>query len=54
MIVNFAICLIIGYAFGRYNAPRQPFYMLGTPIDPITNSNERRETNAQTGMKIRD
>ena len=47
MIVNLAICLIIGYAFGRYNAPRQPFHLIGTPIDPITNSNEGRETNAQ-------
>ncbi len=47
MIVSFAGCLIIGYAFGRYNTPRQPFYLLGTPIDPITNSNQRSETNAQ-------
>ena len=47
MIVGFAGCLIIGYAFGRYNAPRQPFYLLGTPIDPIANSNERRASSAQ-------
>jgi hypothetical protein len=47
MIVSLAGCLIIGYAFGRYNTPRQPFYLLGTPIDPITNNNGRRETNAQ-------
>lgn len=47
MIVSLAVCLTIGYAFGRYNTPRQPFYLLGTPIDPITNSNERRETSAQ-------
>src|SRR6185503_1333945 len=47
MIVNFAICLIIGYAFGRYNTPRQPFYLLGTPIDPVANSNKARETKAQ-------
>ena len=47
MIVSFAGCLIIGYAYGRYSTPRQPFYLLGTPIDPITNSNQRSETNAQ-------
>ena len=38
---------MIGYAFGRYNAPRRPFPLLGTPIDPIANSNKARETNAQ-------
>ena len=47
VIVSLAGCLIIGYAFGRYNTPRQPFYLLGTPIDPIANSNQRRETSAQ-------
>jgi hypothetical protein len=38
---------MIGYAFGRYAAPRQPFYLLGTPIDPVTDGNKRREANAQ-------
>jgi hypothetical protein len=47
MIVSFAICLTIGYAFGRYATPRQPFYLLGTPIDPVTNSNQRRDASAQ-------
>jgi hypothetical protein len=47
LILSFTGCLIIGYAFGRYNTPQKPFYLLGTPISPITNGNERGETGAR-------
>src|SRR5262249_55717877 len=34
MIAGFALCLAISFVIGRSTSPREPFYLLGTPIDP--------------------
>ena len=34
MVAGFALCLAASFVIGRSAAPRQPFYLLGTPIDP--------------------
>ncbi|MGA9772222.1 MAG: hypothetical protein WBV94_24535 [Blastocatellia bacterium] len=47
LTLSYVVCLIIGYAFGRYSMPQKPLYLLGTPINPITNRNERGETAAR-------
>ena len=43
----FALCLTIGYGIGHYNAPRQPFYLIGTPVDSFKNGNEQSGATAQ-------
>jgi hypothetical protein len=47
IVASFALCLTIGYAAGRYSAPRQPFYLIGTPLDEVKNSNEQGGAAAQ-------
>ena len=47
VVAAFALCLTIGYGIGHYNAPRQPFYLIGTPVGPVKNGNEQREAIAQ-------
>ena len=32
LIASLAACAAGGYAIGRYTTPRQPFYLIGTPI----------------------
>ena len=34
LIASFALCGAFGYVVGRNATPRQPFPLLGTPIDP--------------------
>jgi len=34
IVVSLALCLAIGYIVGRNLAPREPQYLIGTPIDP--------------------
>lgn len=51
MIAGFALCLTIGYAVGRYTAPREPFYLIGTPLDANANSNEASKAHAQDGAR---
>jgi hypothetical protein len=34
MVAGFALCLAISFVIGRNTTPRQPVYLLGTPIDP--------------------
>jgi hypothetical protein len=40
LIAALAVCAAGGYTVGRYTTPRQPFYMIGTPID--LNANRAR------------
>jgi len=47
IVAAFALCLTIGYGIGHYNAPRQPFYLIGTPIDSVKNGNEQSGATAQ-------
>src|ERR1044072_788587 len=47
VVAAFALCLTIGYGIGHYNAPRQPFYLIVTPVDPARNGNEQRGATAQ-------
>ena len=39
MVAGFALCLVISFVLGRNTTPRQPFYLLGTPIDPQASAN---------------
>jgi len=34
LIVALASCVAIGFTIGHYTAAREPFYYIGTPIDP--------------------
>lgn len=47
LVAAFALCLTIGYAIGHYNAPRQSFYLIGTPIDPVKKGDEQSGATAQ-------
>ena len=37
LIASLVVCAAGGYTIGRYTTPRQPFYLIGTPIDPNAN-----------------
>jgi hypothetical protein len=45
LIGALAACCAGGYAVGRYATPRQPFYLIGTPID--LNANRARPSSNQ-------
>jgi hypothetical protein len=47
LIASLAICAAGGYTIGRYTTPRQPFYLIGTPID--LNANRARPSPNQNG-----
>jgi hypothetical protein len=44
MVAGFALCLAISFMIGRNTTPRQPFYLLGTPIDPQTSASDSGAT----------
>lgn len=31
------LCTVIGFALGHYTSAREPFYFIGTPVDPTAN-----------------
>ncbi|HVG18364.1 MAG TPA: hypothetical protein VNI02_04875 [Blastocatellia bacterium] len=47
LIAALALCAAGGYVIGRYTMPRQPFYLIGTPID--LNANRARSSENQNG-----
>jgi len=45
LIASFALCIALGYAIGRKATPRQPIYLLGTPIEPQASASESGAAN---------
>lgn len=33
LIAALALCIVIGFAIGRYSGKREPFYYIGTPVE---------------------
>lgn len=52
LIAALALFAAGGYAVGRYTTPRQPFYLIGTPID--LNANRARPSENQNSARSPD
>src|SRR4051812_43525855 len=56
LIAALAVSAAGGYAVGRYTTPRQPFYLIGTPIDlnanraPASSNKNVSDSVAQRGQ----
>jgi hypothetical protein len=46
-IAGLAICLTMGYGIGHYRAPREQFYLIGSPVDPAADGNEKGGAGAE-------